>query len=123
MKKLFIAASLLIGMIAGVMVLSSFCDLQENVDKERSSVCIQDNFIWEGAAYCIDCGGIVYAYIRVYQGQDGHYYALDRKDNKHIVKENPGYSRSNSKNLRQYKYYIYIKSEDSNFYFNITNNQ
>lgn len=43
MKKLFIAASLLIGMIAGAMVLSSFSEPKEEGNKDCMGICVKDD--------------------------------------------------------------------------------
>ena len=43
MKKLFIAASLLIGMIAGAMVLSSFSEPKEEINKDCMGICVKDD--------------------------------------------------------------------------------
>lgn len=43
MKKLFIAASLIIGMMAGAMVLSSFSEPKEDVNKDCTGICVKDD--------------------------------------------------------------------------------
>lgn len=111
--------AVLASMVAGAMVLSSFVVPEKN----SADVCakLKIDPIYEGAAYCLDCGGIVYVYLYIYKevGRRDSYYALDIKGNRYPVKENPNYMKDTRRRDNDYKYYIYIKKEGSNFYFNI----
>lgn len=121
MKKLFIAASLLIGMIAGAMVLSSFSEPKKN----EKTTCLQLIFktptYWEGHARRANNPNAATLYIKVYQseGQCNSYYAVTTDngyEEQMWVKENPDYVPRSSK-IGQYKYYVTWHNQD--YYFNM----
>lgn len=121
MKKLFIAASLIIGMIAGAMVLSSFSEPKQEINKECTQFSVNDPVYWEGEAKTADYYNAVY--IKVYQtsGQCNSYYAVTKFGEEFWVKENPDYDPDNCNDARGYtctrKYYVTIRN--INYYFNM----
>jgi len=127
MKKFFIAATLLIGMVAGAMVLSSFNEPKENDDCiEKSALNVGVPTYWEGRAYYIPMGmSSNYIDIKVYQseGQCNSYYAVVQKDNSEVwVKTNMNYDPSlsgTSDNARSqqnyYQYYVTYRNTDYRF--------
>jgi hypothetical protein len=135
MKKLFIAASLIIGMIAGAMVLSSFSEPKTNVFCSQLKVNVP--IYWQGVAYC-DVSGVVndnnpFVSIDVYQTPNAcnSFYAIIKRTgglsggqvgDEVWVCENPDYDPNTSwrgvnKKTSYYKYYISYCNHY--FYFNM----
>lgn len=85
MKKLFIAATLLIGMVAGAMVLSSFVAPKANDKTECSQITMNDGWRRVGVYYGYDRDGKQSAFtfmIWQKEGMCGAYYwtySLDAK--------------------------------------------
>ncbi len=128
MKKLLIAASLLIGMIAGAMVLSSFSE-PKNGNVLEGVMKIDPPTYWEGNAWlCTEQFSHPYLYIKVYQveNQCNAYYAIVEyysgggsryNGEKCWVKVNEDYNPSSVTCPYNKKYYITCGSSD--WYFNM----
>ena len=118
MKKYFMAALLLLGLVAGAMV---FCSFNTSKDNERfSNVQFDTNapVYWKGNAHSVYD---TYIYIMVYQSQSmcNSFYAVDEKGNEYVVKENPYYKtgKYNSSSVRELcNYYI---SGGYDYYFSM----
>ena len=91
MKKLFIAASLIIGMIAGAMVLSSFS--ASNVSTKSENVKIESNddgeYIDTFKAYGMLCSDDVphHVMVDVYRRGSYDYYGIIQEDDNHRKRE------------------------------------
>ena len=123
MKKLLISATLIIGMIAGAMVLSSFT--QQN--KEETVLEMTSSPVWKGTAYRNGAyGKNEYIFndsgnkrITVYPSDNscGSYYAIvdgDRDEVHYTVKNNPSYDSNlrDSERTAHYSHYITIDGRD-----------
>ena len=123
MKKLFIAASLLIGMIAGAMVLSSFTAPKQGLNEKCEQVGTNVPTYWEGCVHRYD-HPMAYVYIKVYQteGMCNSFYAVligsrssdSVKDGDEVyVKNNPNYDPDHMPHqLNKSKYLITYHGHD-----------
>lgn len=98
MKKLFIAASLIIGMIAGAMVLSSFSEPKQGERNESTEITMADGWTRVGVYYGYDMDGDRSYYkftIWEKEGMCNSYYWVYNSD------KNPDETRSTTGVLRQ----------------------
>lgn len=122
MKKLFIAASLLIGMIASAMVLSSFCEPKS----EEINSLKQDGVLFDGHAITRNTSTVS---IKVFRDSQGYLYAIvydtcydcmTRNGTKLNVYNNPNYDPAGSWYDTCFLYYVVIKDsygDYTNYYF------
>ncbi len=132
MKKLFIAASLLIGMIAGAMVLSSFTAQKQEGTKQL----IRTNVTAQPVASNLECpcretngSRMHYIHIDVYASDNAcySYYAIvrgDRSETPYTVIQNSEYGYDDTKTVGfhgekagNYRYYIIY--DNYRCYFNL----
>lgn len=123
MKKVIISATLLIVMVAGAMVLSSFTMSSKVIEYSQITVTVPT--YWEGyAGEDIGTPGKS-IYIKVYQsdGMCNSYYAVVVKDDSQIVvRENPKDNRDKHGIARvdgHGGYQYFVSYRNSYYYFNL----
>lgn len=117
MKKLFIAASLIIGMIAGAMVLSSFSE----PNSEEINSLKQDGVLYDGDAIARNTSSVS---IKVFRDSQGDLYAIvyntcykcmTRNGTKLYVYNNPNYDPAGSWYDTCFLYYVVIKDDEGDY--------
>lgn len=130
MKKVLLTIAVLVGLIAGAMMLSAFT----TPTKEESVLEVTASPVWEGFAKANGAGGKyedMFTHsnsvrIRVYPSDNscGAYYAVKVRDNNseiddihYTVKSNPDYDYRSTDGNKVYYYSHYITVGSSNYYF------
>lgn len=118
MKKVFIAATLLIGMVTGAMVLSSFCEPKEEsfLNDVYTNV---PAIVYEGFAisYDDDVNPKLWIVVREFPNACNKYHAIvEHQKEVFVVKENPKYDPELEEGRNSKQYYITF---GTNYYFNI----